>query len=200
MSNAATPFGLRPIGTLSGRSSEAFRQYPIASAYNTAIATGDIVQLADGGTATTVTKQSGTGDDTTALNIAGIFLGCMYTDPVTNKPVWSQLWPAGTVASDAMAYVADDPDVTFAIQADGAPTNVNDVYGKNCLLVQTAPSTSMKVSRVALDISNLDTDPQNPIRVIDYLGGAAGDEAGSNYPILVCKFNNHAARTTTSYT
>lgn len=197
MSTTAAPFGLRPIGRLDNGSQEVMRQYPIASGYATAIATGDIVHLVDGGTATTIEKQAGTGDDTTAIDIVGIFMGCEYTDPNSGQLVHSQLWPASTVASNAMAYVVDDPNVLFAIQADGAPANTGDIYGKNCLLVQTAPNTSLKVSRVALDISELDTDPQNPIRVIDYLGGDKGDEKGSAYPILVCKFNYHQHTSTT---
>ena len=197
MSSVAAPFGLRPIGRLDSGSLEVFRQYPIASAYGTNIAMGDIVHLADGGTATTIEKQSGTGDDTTEIDMVGIFMGCSYTDPNSGQKVFSQLWPASTVASDAMAFVVDDPNVLFTIQADGAPANTGDIYGKNCLLVQTAPNTSLKISRVALDISELDTDPQNPIRVIDYLGGDAGDEKGSAYPILVCKFNYHQHTSTT---
>jgi hypothetical protein len=197
MSTVAAPFGLRPIGRLDNGSVEVFRQYPIASGYDTNIAMGDIVQLVDGGTATTIRKQSGTGDDTTALDIVGVFLGCKFTDPNTGQLTFSQLWPANTVASDAMAYVVDDPSVLFTIQADGAPTNVGDIYGKNCLLVQTAPNTTFKVSRVALDISTLDTDPQNPIRIIDYLGGDQGDEKGTAFPLLVCKFNYHQHTSTT---
>jgi hypothetical protein len=197
MSSTAAPFGLRPIGRLDNGSQEVFRQYPIASGYAVNIAMGDIVQLVDGGTATTIQKQAGTGDDTTALDIVGVFVGCSYTDPNTNQVVYSQLWPTGTVASDAMAFVVDDPNVLFAIQADGAPTNTGDIYGKNALLVQTAPNTSLKISRVALDISTLGTDAQNPIRVIDYLGGDKGDEKGTSYPILVCKFNYHQHTSTT---
>ena len=197
MSSTAAPFGLRPIGRLDNGSQEVFRQYPIASGYAVNIAMGDIVQLVDGGTATTIEKQAGTGDDTTALDIVGVFVGCSYTDPNTNQVVYSQLWPTGTVASDAMAFVVDDPNVLFAIQADGAPTNTGDIYGKNALLVQTAPNTSLKISRVALDISTLGTDAQNPIRVIDYLGGDKGDEKGTSYPILVCKFNYHQHTSTT---
>ena len=191
MSSVAAPFGLRPIGRLDSGSLEVMRQYPIASAYGTDLAMGDIVQLVDGGTATTIEKQSGTGDDTTDIDIVGIFMGVSYTDPNSKQKVFSQLWPASTVASDAMAYVVDDPNVLFTIQADGAPANAGDIYGKNCLLVQTAPNTDLKISRVALDISELDTDANNPIRVIDYLGGNEGDENGSSYPILVCKFNYH---------
>jgi len=197
MSATAAPFGLRPIGRLDNGSLEVFRQYPIASGYATNIATGDIVQLVDGGTATTIEKQSGTGDDSTEIDMVGIFLGCKYTDPNTGQVTFSQLWPANTVASDAMAYVVDDPSVLFAIQADAAPTNVGDIYGKNTLLVQTAPNTTLKVSRVALDISEISTDAQNPIRIIDYLGGDQGDEKGTDYPILVCKFNYHQHTSTT---
>ncbi len=197
MSATAAPFGLRPIGRLDSGSLEVFRQYPIASGYGTSIAMGDIVQLVDGGTATTIEKQSATGDDSTEIDMVGIFLGCKFTDPNTNQMTFSQLWPASTVASDAMAYVVDDPNVLFAIQADAAPTNTGDIYGKNTLLVQTAPNTTLKVSRVALDISELSTDAQNPIRVIDYLGGDQGDEKGTTYPILVCKFNYHQHSSTT---
>ena len=193
MSSVAAPFGLRPIGRLDNGSQEVFRQYPIASAYNTNIATGDIVHLVDGGTATTIEKQAAVG--TSAIDLVGIFIGCSYTDPNTKQKVFSQLWPAGTVASDAMAFVIDDPSVLFTIQADGAPTNTGDIYGKNCTLVQTAPNTDLKISRVALDISELDTTATDPIKVIDYLGGDQGDEKGTAFPILVCKFNYHQLTT-----
>jgi hypothetical protein len=197
MSSNAAPFGLRPIGRLDNGSLEVFRQYPIASGYAANIAMGDIVQLVDGGSATTIQKQSGTGDATTAIDMVGVFVGCSYTDPNTNQVVYSQLWPTGTVASDAMAFVVDDPSVLFTIQADGAPSNTGDVYGKNALLVQTAPNTSLKISRVSLDISTLATTATFPIRVIDYLGGDKGDEKGTSYPILVCKFNYHQHTSTT---
>lgn len=197
MSSTAAPFGLRPINRLGSGSQEVFRQYPIASAYGTNIAMGDIVHLVDGGTATTIEKQAATGDDTTAIDIVGIFMGCSYSDPNTGQLTFSQMWPASTVASDAMAFVVDNPNVEFVIQADGAPANTGDIYGKNTLLVQTAPNTTLKVSRVALDISEISTDAQNPIRILDYLGGDQGDEKGTSYPLLVCKFNYHQHTSTT---
>lgn len=197
MTANATPFGLRPVGQLDSGSLEPLRQYPIASGYGTAIATGDIVQLVENTNVVTIEKQAGTGDTTTAIDIVGIFMGCTYTDPNLGYVVHSQLWPASTVASDAMAYVVDDPDVLFEIQADGAPANTSAVIGKNFALVQTAPNTSIKASRVALDISTISTDPQLPIRCIDYKGGSFGDEKGTAYPIMVCKFNYHQHTSTT---
>lgn len=197
MSSTAAPFGLRPIGRLDNGSIEVFRQYPIASAYNTNIAMGDVVQLVDGGSATTIEKQASTGDTSTDIDMVGVFVGCKYTDPSTGQITFSQLWPANTNASDAMAYVVDDPQVLFAIQADGAPSNTGDIYGKNTSFVQNAVSTTLKASRVALDISELGTDANLPIRIIDYLGGDQGDEKGTAFPILVCKFNYHQHSSTT---
>jgi hypothetical protein len=192
MSSTAAPFGLRPIGQLDSGSLEPFRQYRIASAYGTAIAAGDVVQLVDNTNVVTVEKQSDTGDTTTEIDMVGIFMGCEYTDPNTGKLVHSTLWPASTAASDAVAYVVDDPDVLFEIQADGAaPNDQDEVYGKNFSLVQTAPNTTLKISRVALDISSVSTDAQLPIRCVDYKGGSKGDERGTTYPIMVCKFNYH---------
>ena len=85
MSASSAPFGLRPIGRLDSGSLEVMRQYPIASGYGTAIAAGDVVHLVDGGTATTIEKQSATGDDSTEIDIVGIFMGVSYTDPNTNQ-------------------------------------------------------------------------------------------------------------------
>lgn len=198
MTDSATPFGLRPIGEFDSGSLEVMRQYPIASGYATNIAVGDIVQLVDNTNVVTVEKQSGTGGTTADIDICGIFMGCSYTDPNLGYTVHSQLWPSGTVASDARAYVVVDPNVMFTIQADGAPANDDyEVYGKNAQLVQTAPNTTLKVSRVALDISTIGTDANLPIRIIDYKGGADGDEVGTDYPILVCKFNYHQFGVTT---
>ncbi len=197
MSATAAPFGLRPIGRLDNGSLEVFRQYPIASGYGTDIATGDVVQLVDGGAATTIEKQTATGDTSADIDMVGVFIGCKYTDPNTGQLTFSQLWPSSTVASDAMAYVVDDPSVLFAIQADGVPSDVGDVYGKNVAFVQNAVNTTLKISRVALDISTLGTDANLPMRIIDYLGGDQGDEKGTAFPILVAKFNYHQHTTTT---
>lgn len=81
MSSVAAPFGLRPIGKLDSGSLEVFRQYPILSGYATNICTGDVAMLVDNGTTTTIQKQAATGDDSTAIDMVGIFMGCSFTDP-----------------------------------------------------------------------------------------------------------------------
>ena len=189
MGSINAPFGLKPQGLLGNGSLEVFQQYPIASGYNVNIAAGDVAVLVDGGTATTIEKQSATGNTSTAINMVGVFIGCTYTNPTTGQVTFDTMWPAGTVASDAMAYIVMDPDATFTIQASAAITNPQDIYGKNAQLVQTAVNTVFKISRVALDVATLGTAATLPIRVVDYLGGARGDERGTAFPLLVVRLN-----------
>ena len=194
MSSIAAPFGLNPIGRHDTGSLEVMRQYPIKSGESTAITKGDIVQLVNASNATTIARQDG--DGTSALDIAGIFMGCRFTDPNTKQLTFSQVFPAGTVASDAMAFVVDDPNVLFTIQADGAFSNARDIYGKNAPVVQGSANTDLGISRVSLDASEISTNAGDGIKIIDYLGGDLGDEKGSNFPILVCKFNYHQLTST----
>ena len=45
-----------------------------------------------------------------AMTPVGVFMGCKYTDPNLGYELYSQSYPAGTVASDIEAYVADATD------------------------------------------------------------------------------------------
>ena len=103
MALTSTPYGLRPINAIGGRSfAGSTRQLPITSGFNTAIANGDIVQVAANGTITKVTDV-GTNGDPFPAGTVGIFLGCSYTDTVRGFTQNNQ-WPAGQVAADAQAY------------------------------------------------------------------------------------------------
>lgn len=189
MGSVNAPFGLRVTGRLDAGSLEVFRQYPIASGYAANIAAGDIVMLTDNGTSTTITKQTATGDTSADIAMLGVFVGCSYTDPSTNQLTFSNMWPTGTVASDALAFVVDDPQALYVVMADEAITNTLDIYGKNAAIVQGSVNTTFKASRVALDASTLGTDANLPLRIIDYVGGPRGDEVGTTYPLLVVKLN-----------
>lgn len=189
MGSINAPFGLRVTGRLDSGSLEVFRTYPIASGYAANIAAGDIVMLTDNGTSTTITKQTATGDTATDIAMLGVFMGCSYTDPSTGQITFNNMWPTGTVASDAVAYVCDDPQALYVVMADEAITNTLDIYGKNAAIVQGAVNTTFKASRVALDASTIGTDANLPLRIIDYVGGPRGNEVGTTYPLLIVKLN-----------
>jgi hypothetical protein len=162
MSSTATPYGLRPANLTGGQPfAGGIRQIKIASAYATDIFYGDPVKLV---TAGTVEKDTGT----TALTPVGVFLGCAYTD-TTEGFRTSQYWPASTVASDAVAYVCDDPDAVFKIQADGQVAQT--ALGANAAVVQTAGSTLIGNSKVALDASTVATTNTLPLRIVGFVDG-----------------------------
>ena len=182
MSSVSSPFGLRPVGTLGGEYTGGFRQYPILSSESTRICYGDIVKLTDGGSTTTIQKDTGT----SACTPIGIFLGCRFVDVSTKQLTFSQQW-SGAAHTEGMAYVADDPNILFAVQADG--TVNDDDLGANVELEQTASNATLAISRVSLDISTTAVTAALPVRIVDFLGGHDGDEKGSNFPIMLCKFN-----------
>lgn len=181
MSATATPYGFKPVGTLSasGSFTGKARAYKIASGYGTSIFAGDIVTLVVAGT---VEKDTGTA---TATPI-GIFVGCEYTDPTTGQLVQDQYWPASTVASDAVAFVVDDPNVLFEVQADGAIAQ--NYLGANAGIVQTAGTTTVKRSRNALDRSTAAATPTLPLRIVDFVR-RPDNAVGDAYTDVVCKFN-----------
>ena len=143
MSATAAPFGLRPVGNLGGTYNGSFRQYPVLSSYSTRICFGDVVKLVDAGSTTTIEKDAGTSSATPI----GIFLGCRFIDISTKQLTFSQQW-SGAAHTEGMAYVCDDPNVLFEIQADG--TVNDDDIAANAALVQGTSSATLGISRVSL--------------------------------------------------
>jgi hypothetical protein len=102
------PYGYVPVNLIGGQVfAGSTRMYPINYGYNTNIFFGDPVTLTTGNATLPTLPVNSTN------TIVGFFLGCTYTDPVTKQKRFSQYWPASTLAGDAMAYVADDPDVVM---------------------------------------------------------------------------------------
>ena len=97
------------------------------------------------------------------------------------------MWTASVVASDASAYVMDDPDILFEMQADGS--GAQTVIGNNVAVVQTAGSTSIGTSKNAIDTSTVaSTTATLPIRIVD-ISSKSDNTAGDSYTDLVVKFN-----------
>jgi hypothetical protein len=57
----------------------------------------------------------------------GVFLGCSYTDPNLGYKLFSQYYPASTVASDIEAYVVDATDVLFKAAVLSSGTTIGDL-------------------------------------------------------------------------
>ena len=112
MANVDAAFGFRPVRHMFGgvvRPSE----YRIAGEYGTALYRGDPVKSV--GTGRTVEIA------VTSTNALGIFDGCQYVN-AQGEIVFSPYWPASQTikaGSEVRAFVYDDPNILFEVQADG---------------------------------------------------------------------------------
>ena len=159
MANVVEKFGLRPYRKLDGTPLVgAQNRYTIASGHTTAIFQGDLV----------IPLTAGNIDRHIANNSAaviGVFNGCFYTDPTTQKPTFSNSYPGSIAASDITAFVVDDPDAVFLMDADAAFTRA-DLY-QNYSATTGGGNTTTGISEVQLDVSVSGTNASYVIQAID---------------------------------
>ena len=181
----SAPYGLKPVNLIGGQVfAGATRNFPIASGYDTGIFNGDLVKLSSDGV---IVKDAGT---TTATPV-GVFVGCSYTDPVLKYKLFSQQYPANTVASDIQAIVVDDPDTLFKVAVVSGTTVIagvgQTVVGNNMALVQNAGDTNTGDSKVAVLSSSAATTNTLPVRVI--AGVPETKDASGNFTEVIVKWN-----------
>ena len=204
MALTLAPYGLKPINLLGGRPySGSTRLYAITSNYSVSIQVGDPVIIINGGstagalrgnlarfnstTSATTTTNTGAG-----YGFVGVFVGCTYTDPTYGK-VFRQTYVANTVAADIQAYVIDDPDVLFQVQADGQLAQT--ALGTNAALVQTVAGSSTYVaSGVALKASTIDTASTLPVTIVDFVNSATST-INDAFTDVIVRINTHFHRT-----
>ena len=161
----SAPYGLIPINLVGGRVfAGATRQIPIGSGEGTAIFYGDVVKFNTDGNLTRDTS-------TDAATPVGVFLGCSYTDPTFGK-VFRQYYPAGTVASDTVGIVCDDPDALFKAAVVSTGTTISFMgrtdVNRNATLVQNNGSTVTGNSAVGIQ-STTGTATTLPVRIVDFV-------------------------------
>lgn len=190
MATTATPYGFLPVKRVDGLPYAGhFRQYKIESGYGANIYNGSIVQISSDGLITIVTTN---GDNSTGFpaGTIGVFVGCQYTDPNLGYLLQRNYWPTGTVASDAVAFVVDDPNVLFQAQADGslAQTNLgNNIYLAAVQSTSTG-STMTGKSNTALDANTAASTTGFAFRIIEFVESETST-VGDAYTDVLVKFN-----------
>ena len=189
MASSATPYGLKAVNLIGGQPyAGSTRQIKIASGYGTNIFNGSIVAIVAGGTIEIVTTN---GDNSTGFpaGTIGVFVGCTYTDPSTGNITFKQNWPTGTVASDAMAYVVDDPDVVFQVQADGAVTQADLGQNVHLAAVQSTNTGSTTTGNSTSAVSATTASTSGfAFRIIDFVD-SPDSSVGDDFTDLLVKFN-----------
>jgi len=186
MANVSEKFGLRPYRKLDGTPLVgAQNRYTIASGYGTAIFQGDLVEPKGTGN---IEKHGANTSDA----VVGVFNGCFYTDPTTQKPTFSNHYPGGIAASDITAFVVDDPDAVFLMNADGVFAQA-DLF-RNYSLSTATGNTTTGISEVMLDVSVSGTAGTFAVQAIDISQDPENDDLSTSNANILVRINNHFYR------
>ena len=189
MANASEKFGLRPYRKLDGTPLVgAQNRYTIASGYATAIYQGDLVEPLTSGN---IQKHGANTSDA----VVGVFNGCFYTDPTTQKPTYKNYYPGSIAASDITAFIVDDPDAVFLVDADEAFTRA-DLF-RNYSVTNTTGVTQTGLSKVQLDVSNSGTKVTFVVQAIDISQDPDNSDTSSANANVLVRINNHFYRSGT---
>jgi len=175
MANANEPGGFRPLRHLAGGLIRS-NAYKIQSGYASNIFTGDAVALSS--------QYLNVGG--TSGSLLGIFAGCKYIAS-DGSVKFSPYWPASTATSgsaDVTAYVYDDPNITYRVQAsvDLAYVDASHKNGSFDLVGTNAGSTLTGQSGQELNLNDTGT---GQFLVLGLLDTEVNNAAGLNAKLEV---------------
>jgi hypothetical protein len=189
MANKVEAFGLRPYRSLNGSPwNNAQNRYTIADGYATAIFQGDLVKPVTGGNI----ERHAAG---TSTAVVGVFNGVTYTDPTTRKPVFANYYPGNISSADITAFVIDDPDTVFLMNANGTFAR-SDIF-QNYEVTDVTGNTDTGISKVELNVANSGTNASYMVRAIDISQDPSNSDVASADANVLVKINNHFYRETT---
>jgi len=184
MANQDAAFGLRANSKLgSNVNSEGTTEYSIASGASGNIFSGDPVKMMNTGTILVAAA----GDQ-----LLGVFRGCRFTNS-SGEVIYSAYWPDGTVSSDAVAFVVDDPNALFEVQSAATGSVVQTVVGNNADIVYAAGSTTDGQSGVEISGTTAATSAQ--LRIVGFSGDPENNTLGTGSQSanvnMIVKINEH---------
>jgi hypothetical protein len=183
MANVLEKFGLRPSRQLNGSPFiNAQNRYRIAANNTTAIFQGDLVIPTTSGNITRYVAG-------TSNAVVGVFNGCFYTDPTTQKPTWKNYYPASTNASDITAFVVDGPDTVYEINANLSFV-VADLF-QNYSVTNVSGSTQTGISQVQLDVATSGTASTFVVQAIDISQNPLNSDLLVSNANIMVRISNH---------
>jgi hypothetical protein len=173
MGAVSAPFGFRPAYNPIGL--ERAKKYTIAGGYGSVIYKGMPVTLNANGTIT---------QGAAAADLLGVFAGVEFIDG-GGKPTLSNYWPAGQAifaGSSPVAWVYDDPNEVYEVQADGsiAQTAIGDQADVSNV---TAGSTSTGLSAATLSATLAGAGVQAQFRIVGF-GQALDNTPGDAFTVV----------------
>ena len=190
MANVNEKFGLRPYRSINGAPwNNAQNRYTVANNLSTAIFQGDPVKPTTAGNVTLA--RSNTSD-----RIIGVFNGVFYNDPTTQKPTFRNNYPGSIAAAGITAFVVDDPNTVFLVDADDAFTRA-DLF-KNYSLTNVSGNTLTGISEKQLAVNTSGIATTFAVQAIDIQEGATDSDSSTSGVNVLVRINNHFFRSGTA--
>ena len=185
MANMSGNFGFRPIQQVgSGYNSSGTNEYVIANNEGSALFQGDPVILVANGAIDI--------GSTAGAELIGVFNGCFYTDPTTQKPTFSNYYPGSIAADDIVAYVFDDPNKQFEVKINDSNGGQAQVGSNANIATYSAGSTINGISNVALDGSSFTQNAAANLRIVRLSRDVENSDYTTANANIVVKINLHA--------
>ena len=186
MANTNAAFGFRQYRGLGSAPTYEQSVRLVKSDNTTAIYFGDPVTNLNTGYITRAT--AGT------AQVTGIFAGCKYLSTSQKRTVWSNYWPGSDAAADVEAYIIDDPNAQFVVQAGGTAIGLADMG----LYVQFNLGTGNAATGISgAWVESPAVTATLPFRIIGFVQdppGANGTDITSAYNQIIVGFNNVTSR------
>ena len=170
MANIDAAFGLRPYEkTGSNYNNQGINAYPLnfdglTTGSTSKIYTGTpVIPLAGGLIDLPGNANGGT------VPLLGVFMGCKYI-ATDGTPTWAPYWPgyaAVKAETEAIAYVADNPDALFVINCNGAMGDANLFINANFATAITGNNTT-GYSKGELDVATVNTTASLNMKVVGF--------------------------------
>jgi hypothetical protein len=190
MANINSQFGFRPVKKVgAGYNASGSNEYVIANNETNAIYQGDPVVLNANGSISV--------GNTAGAELIGIFNGCFYTDPTTQKPTYANYYPGGVLASDIVAYVFDDPSTLFEVKVDDTNGDQAQVGSNANIATYAAGSNTSGISSVALDGDSFTTNAAANFRVVSLSTDPDNSDYTAANASIIVKINLHSLSDTT---
>jgi hypothetical protein len=185
MANIDAPFGLRPVGEIgSDIQNGGTSKYLIVNGESDVIMKGDLVKLEATGY---ITLSS----DSDAVQAIGVFNGCFYNAPTTQKPTWSNYYPGSiTVTIGTIdAYVYDDPNKLYEIQGDGVIAQSS--VGRNSNIVYAVGNTVNGQSKTEMNSTTENAGVTGQLRIIRICEDPDNSDISATDANWIVRINEH---------
>jgi hypothetical protein len=171
----------------------------IASTDAGTIFRGDAVVTSSGGGtnlsgAYITSIQNGPNTTSTGVLVRGIFQGCYQYQPAAGRTVWSNFYNGVVTGStgDVKAYIIDDPQEQFLVQASTRATITSSYIGLNIGVTfnSTSGNVTTGYSNVTVESTSVTSSNTQPFRIVDFYsayappGGLAGPAGAGTAPFI----------------